>query len=497
MNHEALSFFERAEVYRRAIAQGQILPTWWASIQNGYGSPMPLFYHRLFYWLAGVFAQVVSIKTAILSTVVCFLYLAAYGIARAIQIEEKRLPYVLSLSVLFLLSPYLWIDWVVRGAMAELSALALVPWLISELELCRRTQVVRWSRIVFILTVLFFAHSVISLFGFVLTFLYMISLIFCRRPIRHHFHWISILFGMGCVVQFIVARSLIPFFKISKLSGYPMRPQDNYANWVSYFLDSHYVWGESWQQMTVEIGRYAIIAIGLAFSIQLIVRKGRVQLPFLVLPLLFLLYLQFPISRSFYELFPYASFLQFPWRLLVFITPLCILILSRLCLRTGRASIDRTLLGLILAATTLSGASIWKGQEFRYDWYGARDIRLATNDLVGAWAGGEYLLKDMTLSDIPSRPAAVFEPPCPPGFHSEYWTETGGLHVTLQSYRACRITVRQLRSPMVALKTTNNASEVEDQNKWLMQLDVRPGVTDITIEPLSYWELAGHAVRGR
>ena len=51
-----MACFQKVEVFRRAFAHGDLLPLWTPLAENGYGSPFPFFYHRLFNSLAGAVA---------------------------------------------------------------------------------------------------------------------------------------------------------------------------------------------------------------------------------------------------------------------------------------------------------------------------------------------------------------------------------------------------------------------------------------------------------
>ena len=55
-NHDGVACFQKVEIFRLAFAGGNLLPLWTPLAENGYGSPFPFFYHRLFNTLAGAVA---------------------------------------------------------------------------------------------------------------------------------------------------------------------------------------------------------------------------------------------------------------------------------------------------------------------------------------------------------------------------------------------------------------------------------------------------------
>ena len=60
VNHEFFAHFERVETFRRAYEAGDFFPLWTPFSNNGHGSPIPFFYHRLFNTIASVIAFVLG-----------------------------------------------------------------------------------------------------------------------------------------------------------------------------------------------------------------------------------------------------------------------------------------------------------------------------------------------------------------------------------------------------------------------------------------------------
>ena len=81
LNHSGNLFALHTHVYARHFSWFDILPIWSSADVSGFGSPMPLLYHKLFYFLAGVIALGVgSLKSADLIAVALLLVAGAAGL---------------------------------------------------------------------------------------------------------------------------------------------------------------------------------------------------------------------------------------------------------------------------------------------------------------------------------------------------------------------------------------------------------------------------------
>ena len=85
-NHDGVACFQKVEIFRRAFADGNLLPLWTPLAENGYGSPFPFFYHRLFNTLAGAVALATgSAYTAVKVVIPLLLFTGALGMRRALS----------------------------------------------------------------------------------------------------------------------------------------------------------------------------------------------------------------------------------------------------------------------------------------------------------------------------------------------------------------------------------------------------------------------------
>ena len=153
------------QIYAAHFRHLDFFPVWSSTDGIGLGSPILLYYHRLFYYIAGLIYTIAGggLKQSVELTIAAFLVVGAYGMRRAIGVvTESRLVCVVG-SIGFLFTNYVFTDWLdPRGDLGEFSALMLVPWL---LYWC--LNLVKWHRVSFslipVVVLLVNAHSAIAL----------------------------------------------------------------------------------------------------------------------------------------------------------------------------------------------------------------------------------------------------------------------------------------------------------------------------------------------
>ena len=100
-NHDYVSTFQRVEVFRLAYLAGDFFPIWTPFGQNGYGSPFPFFYHRLYNSVVGLIALVCSTVTAVRISIPLMLLIGGLGMFRL----AKRVGISTPLACLLYTSP--------------------------------------------------------------------------------------------------------------------------------------------------------------------------------------------------------------------------------------------------------------------------------------------------------------------------------------------------------------------------------------------------------
>jgi hypothetical protein len=153
------------QIYAAHFRHLDFFPVWSSSDGIGMGSPVLLYYHRLFFSVAGLIYAVLGIglKQSVVATIAIFLVVGAYGMRRALGVVTDSRILRVAGSIGFLFTNYVFTDWLVpRGDPSEFCALMLVPWLLFWcLNLVSRKRVS--FSLIPVIVLLVFAHSAIAL----------------------------------------------------------------------------------------------------------------------------------------------------------------------------------------------------------------------------------------------------------------------------------------------------------------------------------------------
>ena len=343
-NHEGLSFMSRSEIYADHFKRGDLLPIWSSNDAYGMGSPLPLFYQKIFYYMSGTVLFVTgSLKFSIVSSLAIFMLTGAYGMRFCVQKVTKQKELILVVPIILLLTNYAFTDWLVRGAMAEFAAMMLVPWV---LWWCLKLLIEKEFSvsIAVILFLLINAHNITALFAlFPLVTAYALFLFSEKRAGFLSTSRKLLLSVAGLLVllapELILQKLFLATYNPSKITQGGYLATEHFGKLSSYFYNPSYVWLKAWDSFSIQIdyGIWIPIIVGalvvalLALTKNKRYKKIKVSQSigiFLVINLIFFFFLQIDASRVVYEHLKILQFLQFPWRLLVYTTPLGIILVA-------------------------------------------------------------------------------------------------------------------------------------------------------------------------
>jgi hypothetical protein len=130
-SHEDLRYVVLADLFARAVREGVAYPRFLPDLYGGYGYPTFCFYQPGFFWVATLFSALpLPLHRALALALVALLYAGALGAFRLGEALANR-RWALFSGVLFLLTPYLFVDLYVRGDLSEAMALLLGPWVFA------------------------------------------------------------------------------------------------------------------------------------------------------------------------------------------------------------------------------------------------------------------------------------------------------------------------------------------------------------------------------
>jgi len=412
-NHNATLCFLHLLVYIQHMSQGDFFPLW-SSLDNFmYGSAEPLLYHKLFYLVATpLYFLTHSLKTAFLFSIVFFLFVGASGIYRLSLIMGIRYWVAIFAGGMLICANYTITNWLIRGAVAEFSAAMLVPWiLLGFLESIQKNKITWVLSISLALVCL--AHSVIVYF-LIIIFIPIVLYFFFTKKINLHyfFSWPSLaafalflclagpyLFAMGWMGQDYDMSRITPKFWL---------PENNFHYLHDYLHDKSWHWGQTWKsytlQMDFSITLLILINILRSAWIYWIQRKNIVIIfskntRCMIFVLCVAIFLQTPLATFFYQYFPGASYIQFPWRLLSIITPIAI-VLALFWTQENFSS--RPAFFLSITAFLLMVFSCGSFKAIQYEAIQIENLHLVDSQLSSGF--GEYIPKAVkNLKPIPPK----------------------------------------------------------------------------------------------
>ncbi|KAB8029915.1 hypothetical protein [Fluviispira multicolorata] len=342
LEHDGSLLFERVGVFYHEIKKGNYFPLWTSYGQNGYGSPFPFLYHRAFNTIAVLFSFLTgSVYIGVKVAIFVLLIFGALGMFKLLKEFEVNFLNSLCGSALFMFANYTYTNWLFRGAAAEFTSMMLIPWLFYGLVCLAQNRKYSGLKLGFVLVALFYSHVVTfyyALFSFAIFYSYFLATEKRYLKIKYYFSGFisSIILIIFCGPYAIGLVLFKRMYNFSIMNGGNNHPNFHYNYFEWYFIKKSYVWGETWRGMSVEIGRgFFIIAMLLLLIIFILIKMKKLNLPqkinsYTALKPLFLCFifyfiLQTPFAKAFYLYFPGADFIQFPWRLLTFITVISIL----------------------------------------------------------------------------------------------------------------------------------------------------------------------------
>jgi len=317
----------------------------------GYSYPLFNFYPPFFYALASTFSLfhlslITSLKVSLLllnSTAIIFTYLLL------LKLSSKKF-LALTLTILYAFFPYRAVDLFVRGAMAEFTALSLLPLVVyTYLNYKQQKTKLRFLFSSLSLTAFFLSHNLIS---------------FLSLPLLLFFSlWPSFKFKLKNFWPLLLALGLSAFFLIpaifeSHLTTIKTMTQgyfDYKAHFIGLkqlFIDRSWGYGASlWgpkDDMSFQLGtpHQLIYILSITISFYWLLHKKYYSQKTSVLVFFNLFYASIALfmthNRSIFiwKLLPFLAFVQFPWRFIgLSLLPIIItssLILSQLKLKKSQ-----------------------------------------------------------------------------------------------------------------------------------------------------------------
>src|SRR3989344_735683 len=295
----------------------------------GYGYPFFNFYPSLFYYFAEIFvilgfSFISSTKIAIavgfiLSAVFMYLFSRKYlgdlgGLVAA---------------MLYTFAPYHSVDVYVRGALAEFSSFIFIPglfWAITRISVNQSFGNIALFCLFGAGLVL--SHNLVALMTVPFALIFFIYLIYKNKNKKDFVF--SILIG-GALALFLTSYFWIPAILENKYTMVNLLTKE-FANYGLHFVSLHQFLNSPWgyggsilgpsDGLSLEVGKIHLILVAFSFILVFVYkfRKEVIDNIYFVFLSLFVLsiFIQSYYSKIIWDSFPPLSYIQFPWRFMIF-----------------------------------------------------------------------------------------------------------------------------------------------------------------------------------
>jgi len=368
----------------KCFADGQIPCRWVSDMAFGYGQALFNFYSATPYYL-GVLIRII-LPISILDTVKLLFAVSLIAGAVGMYLLSKeffgRWGGVLS-SALYAFAPYKAVNVYVRGALAESFSLAILPFLWLFIHKSIKTPTLKNVSFLSIAIALLLANHNISTFIFFgFTLAWVLFLLLNNLKIKSILAVLS-----GSILGF----SLAGFFIIPVIFETKLIKSEIFTTDYSYFA-GHFVtlkqlfisrfWGYGGSifgeedGMSFQVGWphwWVAILVGLASFFSLLKKRNSQSLLALTILSLssFALFLTHNRSTFIWNLFPFISFVQFPWRFL----GICVFLIS-----FAAGSVKKVFIPIVLLLTISLNIGYFKPETI-YNWM-TDDLKLSGDDFA-------------------------------------------------------------------------------------------------------------------
>lgn len=127
--HELIRYELLGQLFSSAQRMGTLYPRWIIDLAGGHGYPTFLFYQPLVFFVAAIIDRLpgVSPSRMIWATDYLFLFVGTCGAFRLARLQLGRVLSMFAATV-FVLTPFVFVNLLVRGDHSELAAMMLSPW---------------------------------------------------------------------------------------------------------------------------------------------------------------------------------------------------------------------------------------------------------------------------------------------------------------------------------------------------------------------------------
>lgn len=321
-SHDGIFHIYRTEEALSMLKAGQFPLRWAGDFDQGFGIPLFTFIYPLPYYMTSVISYFVSSVWAVKLAIILSYIAGGLGIFLLFRAKNKMLAFTLAL--VYIMTPYQFLNIFVRGALGEILALGLMPWVLySFSSIVEGGSKLRWYHPL-PLALLLVAHNFL---GILFTIFLIGYIIFEKNQKLQAFYSLFLSFGLATFF-------LLPMISEKNILYSYIHPDLNFR------FDQHFVYlkqlfyskWDYWYSMpgpddgmSFQLG-FAQITLSMLGVIYTIFNRNRTKLDiYLIIAYFGSIFLMLSRSYPIWHAIPILQSIQFPWRFLfmpAILTPL-------------------------------------------------------------------------------------------------------------------------------------------------------------------------------
>lgn len=428
-SHEYIRYLQLFDEVKDAFLKGVLYPRWLPDACGGYGYPTFLFYQPGFFFIALPFSFLPNYPLSTMyATLVLLFFAGGVGVYKLCR-EIAGVFVGLFCAILYLLTPYLYVNLYVRGDLSELMAMLLCPWAVYFLIILKKRleknsfQAGAMLGIAVSFFLIIISHPAVAMF-FCMTFGFLAVYLSLDLGLKKRKFLLNILLSasLGIILSspyWVTVFQMRRYVNLEPaLSGFYIAK--NHVVYLPQFFSRFWGFGGSipgavGEGMSFQLGlpHFLLAIIGVVWS-----RKDKLIQGAVILYLLLIL-LMTNFSSLLWEKINLLRYVQFPWRILSVTALLQIICISGVknIVTVGKQKWIKKAALLFILIISLA----WYSNEFQVNNYPV-DARRALEShrqtkLQGFYTytcENEFMPKTASLQDIEPRrdaPLLLLDPP--------------------------------------------------------------------------------------
>jgi len=361
-SHDGTKYFYLFFEFKETFLNGKIYPRWQANMYGGFGYPSFIFYQPGYFYLLLLISFLFKnmLHTFIVSLIVLFTLsgIGAYKLAR--QFCDRFVS--LFIAMIYLSTPYIYVNLFVRGDLSELCAMLLSPWpfyLLFKIEKKYKDSnvIVNTLLLAVFLSAIIVSHPATTLFFIpIFSFFCLLNSIRGKNINFALFKYYCIAISLSVLLSspyWVTIFALKSYASFDSITSYWINPSTHVIYWKQFFSP---FWGFKFSLpgtndgVSFHLGTIHFILSLFGF---LLCRKNKMIAASFILYLI-LIWLMSPMSTYVWKTVPIIGYLQFPWRLLSVTSSLQLLCLCGLgVFFRNKKQVTKILILLIILSLSL------------------------------------------------------------------------------------------------------------------------------------------------